>query len=346
MNLLSNRSKQIVAIILLVVFTAGLIVILNDRRSSGEESVSEEIFAMDTVMKLTVYKSEGMVGEPPEVLEEMCDRVYQMENELSVTKKDSDIGKLNAASGTAVEVSEDTYDLIAKAKEIAEETGGSLEPTIYPIVKLWGFTTGEYKVPSESEIKNELKKVDYSQIDLSPSDSSSRRVRLDKDMEIDLGACAKGYLSDALCDILRKHKASSIVSLGGNVQSVGKKPDGEAFTVGIVNPKNTDDIFLKTTMENEAVITSGNYERFFEEAGKRYHHIMDSGTGAPADNSLASVTVIGPSGFYCDAYATAFYVMGEEKTRQFLESHKDYKAVLIRNDDSYWASENLNLDRS
>ena len=329
---MSKQTKQIIAVVLLVAFTIALIVILNNRRSAGGESVSEEIFAMDTVMKLTVYKSDEMVGEPQAVMDEMRERVYQMENELSVTKEDSDVARLNAASGKAVELSADTTDLIAKAKTVAEETEGLFDPTVYPIVRLWGFTTGEYRVPSQDEIKNELKRVDYRQI-LNPDRD---------DIMIDLGACAKGYLSDALCDILRKHKTGGIVSLGGNVQSVGTKPDGEEFVVGIIDPKNTQKIYESIRSKNEAVVTSGNYERYFEEDGKRYHHIMDSRTGAPADNGLASVTVVGPSGFYCDAYATAFFVMGEEKTQDFLKSHSDYKAAFIYEDGNSSGFDKLN----
>ena len=319
---MSTRTKQLILFVLLAIFIVGILVIVRCNNDSSDKAVSEEIFAMDTVMKLTVYKSEGMVGEPQDVLDEMRERVYQMENELSVTKEDSDVARLNAASGKAVELSKDTTDLLAKAKTVAEETEGLFDPTIYPIVRLWGFTTGEYRVPSEGEIINELKRVDYRQM-LNPDRD---------DIMIDLGACAKGYLSDALCDILRKHKTGGIVSLGGNVQSVGTKPDGEEFVVGIIDPKNTQKIYESIRSKNEAVVTSGNYERYFEEDGKRYHHIMDSRTGAPADNGLASVTVVGPSGFYCDAYATAFFVMGEEKTQDFLKSHSDYKAAFIYED--------------
>ncbi len=324
---MSTRIKQIAAVVLLVAFTAGIIAIIHINRSAKNDSASEQIFAMDTVMNLTVYKTDGMVGEPEDVLKEMRECVYRMENELSVTKDDSEIAKLNAASGVAVQVSDETYELLNKAIEVAKDTDGSFDPTLYPIVKLWGFTTGEHHVPSDDEINSELRRVGYDKVEL-----LSGEVSIAENAEIDLGACAKGYLSDKLCDILREHKTSGIVSLGGNVQSVGTKPDGEEFTVGIVDPKDTSKIYKKITSKNEAVVTSGNYERFFEKDGKRYHHIMESRTGAPSDNGLASVTVIGPSGFYCDAYATAFFVMGEDKTNEFLKNNSDYKAAFIYED--------------
>ena len=358
---MSARTKQLFIFAILAVFVVGIIIVVRRNKGAAGDAMSEQIFAMDTVMNLTVYKTEGMVGELEDVLGEMRECVYRLENELSVTKDDSEIAKLNAASGVAVQVSDETYELLNKTIEVAKDTDGSFDPTIYPIVKLWGFTTGEYRVPSEDERKNTLKIVDYKKVEF-PSDKEliadkaihekgltshieaprypkvivdgAKYTRLPEKMQIDLGACAKGYLSDKLCDILREHKTSGIVSLGGNVQSVGTKPDGTEFTVGIVDPKDTSKIFEKITSKNEAVVTSGNYERFFEKDGKRYHHIMDSRTGAPADNGLASVTVIGPSGFCCDAYATAFFIMGEDKTNEFLKNHSDYKAAFIYEDGS------------
>lgn len=327
---MTTRTKQLIAFFLLAIILIGfLVVIRHDKNKNAEESASEQIFAMDTVMDMTVYRTEGMVGEPQEVLDEMRERVYQMENELSVTIADSDVAKLNAASGEAVTVSEDTYDLIGKALEVAKDTKGAFDPTIYPIVKLWGFTTGEHRVPSDDEIKNELKRVGYSRINVGDKPG---KVSLSEETMIDLGACAKGYLSDVLCEIVKSHKTSGIISLGGNVQSVGTKPDGTAFRVGIIDPKNTDKIYKKIESKNEAVVTSGNYERFFEKDGKRYHHIMDSATGKPADKGLASVTVVGPSGFLCDAYATAFFVMGEDKAKEVLKNKPDYHAAFIYED--------------
>ncbi len=326
---MSTKAKQIAAVIILVAFTAGIIAIIHINRSAKNDSASEQIFAMDTVMDMTVYRTEGMIGEPQDVLDEMRERVYQMENELSVTIADSDVAKLNAASGEAVTVSEDTYDLIGKALEVAKDTKGAFDPTIYPIVKLWGFTTGEHRVPSDDEIKNELKRVGYSRINVGDKPG---KVSLSEETMIDLGACAKGYLSDALCEIVKRYKTSGIISLGGNVQSVGTKLDGTAFRVGIIDPKNTDKIYETIESKNKAVVTSGNYERFFEKDGKRYHHIMDSATGKPADIGLSSVTVIGPSGFLCDAYATAFFVMGEDKAKEVLKNKPDYHVAFIYED--------------
>ncbi len=323
-----SKNKQLIALAVVLVLVVGILVVMRLNRSGDDEKLYEQFFAMDTVMDITLYKTDKTDEELSGIMTEMRDRIYQMEGELSVTKNDSNIAKLNAAKGAPVLVSEDTYSLIESAINVADETEGRFDPTIYPIVKLWGFTTGKNRVPSDDEIKNELKRVDYKQVIVSEDHNVSMR----EDTQIDLGACAKGYLSDELCEIMQAHNVNGIVSLGGNVQSVGTKPDGTDFTVGIADPKDPSSVYEKIVAKNDAVVTSGNYERFFEKDGKRYHHIMDSGTGKPADNGLASVTVVGPSGFLCDAYATAFFVMGEDKAKEVLKNKPDYHAAFIYED--------------
>ena len=334
--MLSNK-RHLIALGVLLFITAGILIMMRLNKKSKTEAVSEHFFAMDTVMDITLYATDETDAEIADIMTEMRDRIYQMEAELSVTKDDSDIAKLNRISGNGeqLEVSDDTWSLLFSALEVAKETDESgkaaFDPTLYPIVKLWGFTTGEHRVPSDDEIKNELKKVGYENVEIgSPSDHPT--VKLNNNAQVDLGACAKGYLSDALCQIMTMHKVNGIVSLGGNVQSVGTKPDGTEFTVGIADPKNPSSVYEKIVTKDKAVVTSGNYERYFEKDGKRYHHIMDSRTGAPAESGLASVTVVGPSGLYCDAYATAFFVMGEEKSKEFLKSHAGYQAAFIYED--------------
>ena len=334
--MMSSRTKYLISLAVLIVLTVGILVVMRLNKSKSE-AVSEQFFAMDTVMDITLYRTDETDAEIADIMTEMRDRIYQMEEELSVTKDDSDIAKLNRISGNSeqLEVSDDTWSLLFSALKVAKETEAdgkaAFDPTLYPIVKLWGFTTGEHRVPSDDEIRNELQKVGYENVEISsPSDHPT--VKLNNDAQVDLGACAKGYLSDALCQIMTMHKVNGVVSLGGNVQSVGTKPDGTEFTVGIADPKNPSSVYEKIVTKDKAVVTSGNYERYFEKDGRRYHHIMDTRTGAPAESGLASVTVVGPSGLYCDAYATAFFVMGEEKTKEFLKSHADYQAAFIYED--------------
>lgn len=296
-----------------------------------------EIFAMDTFMKLTFYGDKG-AGAMDQAVRE----IHRLETLFSVTKKDSDIARINAASGTAVEVQPETYELLGACKTFGDETEGLLDVSIYPVVKLWGFTTEQYRVPSTSECQSELKKVDYKKIELLPK----HRIRIRKDMAIDLGAVAKGYVSQHIMTLCKEQGVSSaIVSLGGNVQAMGKKPDGTSYVVGITDPADGTGIFGTVQVQDKAVITSGIYQRNFEHNGTLYHHIMDKRTGMPAENELASVTVIASQGDRADALATALYIMGEEKAKDYQEKHPEMQLILIRKDGTYWQSPGAGIKR-
>ncbi|MBR6230178.1 MAG: FAD:protein FMN transferase [Eubacterium sp.] len=322
---------------------------VSEETEDGE--LKEELFAMDTVMEITLYRT-GMTDKPlRDVFLEMRDRIYQLEGELSVTNSESEISRLNASSGTGewMTVSDDVGYLVKETGYLAKYTEMdaanhkyAFDPTLLPVVRLWGFTTGEFRVPSEAEIQKALEKTGIDKVE--SADEEKPKVRLNDGVQLDFGACAKGYLSDELSRIMKAHHVNGIMSLGGNVQTVGTKPDGSPFVVGITDPADGSSMFATLESTDEAVITSGDYQRYFEDGGKRYHHIMDSRTGAPADNDLASVTVIGKQGFTCDIYATAFFVMGEELTKQYIEN-KSFadKVILIRKDGSYWVSDGVNL---
>ncbi|MBQ7200513.1 MAG: FAD:protein FMN transferase [Eubacterium sp.] len=360
---MNRKTTKIIAAVIVVAFAIGLIFIINSnlKDKNAEHSLSEEMFAMDTVMKLTVYETAETDCDLNVVMDEMRELIYRMESEFSVTDGKSEISKLNdlSSSGEWLTVSDEVWELIDKAKDIADSTGFDIDndvmdtevskhafdPTLYPIVKLWGFTTGteEHVVPDEDDINRELQRIGVQNIEMGSS-GGKHDVRLINDAQIDLGACVKGYLSDKLCEILKAHHVNGVLSLGGNVQTVGTKPDGSPFVIGITDPKDGTSLFTKLESSDEAVITSGNYERFFEVDGHRYHHIMDSRTGMPAESGLSSVTVIGKSGLYCDVYATAFFVMGEDLTKKYLEKKQpDYRVIMIRDDGSYWCSDGVKL---
>ncbi len=304
---------------------------------SNEKKTEREIFAMDTVMKLTFY---GDSGE--EAMDEAVREIYRLDNLFSVTKEDSDISKINSCAGKAVSVSRETYELLKRCRQYSNETEGLFDISVYPLVKLWGFTTGDYRIPTKEEKQKTIKKIDYRKIEM----LSGRRVKISKGMSIDLGAVAKGYLSQKLMELCKKSGVTSaIVSLGGNVQTIGVKEDGNPYTVGITNPKDGTGIYGTLTVKDKAVITSGTYQRNFTKNGKTYHHIMDKRTGMPADNGLASVTVIADDGEKADALATAFSVMGEQKARDYQKKHPEIEIILIRNDGSFWQSSGAGMER-
>ena len=293
-------------------------------------------FAMDTYMSVTVYgKNADTVIKDAEQL------AYYYESLFSVNVETSDIARLNKSFGKPVKVSKETYELIEKSIEYSKESEGLFDITIYPVVKEWGFTAGKHNIPSDKRKEELLCRVGYQKIHLMPD----YMVRLDKGCEIDLGGIAKGFLSQKMIELFReKNVTAAVISLGGNVQTYGQKPGKKDFSIGITDPFLKENTIGTISVKEKAVVTSGAYQRYFEQDGKVYHHIMDTRTGAPAESGLASVTVIADDGAYADAMATALYVMGEKKAKEYQKSHPDIDIVLINTSGEIWASRGVVSD--
>ncbi len=282
---------------------------------------SRELFAMDTYMSLKAY---GAHAE--EALGEAAAKINDLEGQLSVTDTGSEIYAANHAGGSAVPISAETAAILQEARRTAAESGNALQISVYPLVRTWGFTTGEYRVPADSELAALCTHVGDARISF---DSSTLTVPAD--MEIDLGALAKGFAGDAAAEIMRRHGVTSaIINLGGNVQAVGTKPDGSKWTVGVRDPFNENQLCGTVHVADKAVVTSGNYERCFTaEDGTKYWHIIDPASGRPADSGLCSVTVIGGSGLRCDALSTALFVEGTERAAAHWRACSDFEMVLV-----------------
>ncbi len=279
-------------------------------------------FAMDTVMALRLYEGGG-----EDLLGQAEDRVKELEALLSVTDQGSEIYALNH-SGSA-ELSRPAAELLGAALELCRRTDGALDISIYPVLRAWGFTTGEYAVPARESIAALLPLVDYTKIELDGSKAS-----LPDGAEIDLGSVAKGYAGGVLADYLRENGATSaLLDLGGNIQTVGAKPDGSPWRVGIRDPEGDGELGVVEVID-QAVVTSGGYERYFEQDGVRYWHILDPKTGAPARSGLISVTVVGDSGLTCDGLSTALFVMGLDRALDHWRQYRDFEAVFVCEDGS------------
>ena len=280
----------------------------------GPKRRTVTFFAMDTVMDMAVY------GDP-ETLTEAEATVRAVEDLLSVTKPGSAVAALNREGAV---VSPEAAALIARVRALCERTGGTLDPTVYPVLRAWGFTTGTYRVPGEDEIAALLPVVGYEKITV-----DGDRVTISEGSGMDLGSVGKGYAADLLAAQLRAAGVeSALLNLGGNVQAVGAKPNGEDWRVAIRDPGG-EAYAATVAVRDRAVVTSGGYERCFERDGVRYHHILDPKTGAPARSGLTSVTVICESGLLADALSTALFVMGPEAAADHWRAYRDFEAVFL-----------------
>ncbi len=275
-------------------------------------------FAMDTIMNLTVYDNEKAAG--------LCEEyVHSLEKLLSAQKSGSDTALLNASSDT-VTVSDETSELLRKVLGFCCETDGIYDPTVYPLVKEWGFISGDYTVPTAERISELLENVGYSRITL-----DGKSARLPDNVEIDFGACAKGFAADKLTEILKENGVSSaLLDLGGNIQAIGVKKDGTEWKIGVADPSSSSESLGTILISDCAAVTSGSYQRYFiDENGRRRCHIIDPRTGCPAESGIASVTVVTESGTRADMLSTALFIMGKEAAADFWRRSDDFEMLIV-----------------
>lgn len=301
---------------------------------SGGDPAQVEFFAMDTYMTLTAY------GDGAEAaLEKAQAQVEKLESEWSVTDENSEIYQLNHSGGNPVTLSEDTADIVSFALEMARETDGDLDPTIYPVLEAWGFTTDENRIPSQEELDALLANVGYERVQM-----DGTTVQLPAGMEFDLGAVGKGYAGDILAQLLKDEGVTSaLLDLGGNIQAVGERPGGGDWRLGIRSPFDGGEGVLGMLLASDcAVVTSGNYERYFVgEDGKEYGHIIDPDTGYPVDNGLASVTIITEEGKRGDALSTSMFVKGLDEASRYWRDHQDFEMLLVTQDGQIYLTEGI-----
>ena len=290
------------------------------------------MFAMNTYMTFTVYGENAQAA-----LEEAEAVVLNAESLWSVTDEGSEIYQANHSQGRTVPISPQTADLISFALEMAQKTDGALEPTIYPVLTAWGFTTDSKQVPSSQEIEELLGRVGYDRILL-----EGEKLTVPEGMCLDMGAVAKGYTADLVAEALDRHEVeSAVISLGGNVQAIGARPDGSPWRIGLRAPWEEGTLgVLEVT--DAAVVTSGGYENYFtDEEGNIYWHILDPATGYPAKSGLQSVTIIGTRGRMCDALSTALFVMGPEKAEEYWRKNGGFEMLLVTDENEILLTEGI-----
>lgn len=316
--------------------------------AKNSELVSRTGFYFDTVIQITLYDTEDET-----ILDGCFALAEKYETLFSATKEGSDVWKINHADGETVTVSEETVKLLHTATDYANATEGVIDPTIRPVSALWNFgSEEEAHVPEDAAIKAALSHVSYDHIlfGTAPSGKTGepvyRTVTLtDPKAAVDLGFIAKGYIADKMKEyLLSQGVTSACISLGGNVLAIGEKPDGTPFRIGIQEPFAEEGTAIDTVeIRDTSVVTSGIYERCFYEDGVFYHHVLDTSTGYPVDNELASVTIICDSSTRADALSTACLCLGLDKGRKFLDAEKDVAYLFITKDGTQYASENFVL---
>lgn len=318
------------------------IVFLAGCASETFEPTRQGELLLGTTIGVTLYE-EG----PDDIFEQVFARVREIEEKMSVSEEDYDRTELLEVNRNAgrrpVAVSADTFEVVRRAVEYSALTDGAFDVTIQPLVELWGIGTQDAQVPSEEEITERLALVDYRKVELNPAEQT---IYLPEEgMGLDVGAIAKGYAADEARRILQENGVDrALLDFGGNILTMGEKPSGEPWAIGIQNPNEGRGRFLGILESGPtAVVTSGDYERFFVEADVRYHHIISSRTGYPARPGLSSVTIVTEESTEADALATAIYVMGAERGLPFVAERDGVEAAFVTQDNKVYMTEGMEV---
>lgn len=278
------------------------------------QPVRQTVFSMDTVMELTVWGDDG-----EEALSAIETLLTGLEQTWSVTREDSLLSQINR--GENPEIKPKDAFLLEQVEALSQRTGGAFDPKLSALSRAWGFYDRQYRIPGDGEIADAVAKGHW-----------------------DLGGVLKGYAGYLCTSLLAGMDVDrAMLVLGGNVQTFGKKPDGSPWQIGIQNPDGGENLGVISVRGTTAIVTSGDYQRYFEVDGTRYHHILDPETGYPADSGLRSVTVVCGNGMTADALSTALFVMGLEEGAAFWRDSDDFEAVFLTSEGTLYATEGIQL---
>lgn len=308
----TNCIRIVVAIIMPLLFITGC-----------SQEADRTSFLLGTICRIQIN------GGDNSDLDAALNRIRQIESRMSRNLETSEVRKIASSGDDGFKVSSGPCQVIKKALDFGDLSGGLFDVTIAPVVDLWGFGNNDVDphLPSESALKQALPLVDYRQIHV----QEDCRVVTGPGQRIDLGGIAKGYAADEAASVLRESGVkSALINLGGNLFVLGKKDNGKPWKFGIQDPlKPTGTMMGIIEIDSGALVTSGIYERFFEENGKKYHHILDPNTGYPVKNNLAGVSITAPSGLDADALSTVVFMLGIDKGCELLAQFPNTGAIFI-----------------
>ena len=308
----------------------------------GEADFKEQmIFAMDTEMTIRAYGKNRDQG-----VSAAASIIYSMDNMLDPEKTNSKVYEINHAGGKEVLVSGQIAKMVSTAQDVYNKSDGALDLTLYPLIKRWAIHDGKGYVPSDAEIYADISRRCFDQVVLTAFPSSgSYTLIVPPNGEISFASVAKGCAADYAIGAMKSAGVESgIVSLGGNVQTLGLKPDGHKWEIAIQDPNNPASYLGVLSIGESAVVTSGSYQRYFTDInGKTYHHIFKPNTGYPVTNMLTSVTVVSPDGTLADCLSTALFVLGETGAINYWRAYgKDsFELIMVDIDNTVIATSGL-----
>lgn len=301
--------------------------------AGSQEPVSATAIKLNTAVTVTIYDSQDR-----ELLTECMNLCDKYEKIFSRTASDSELYQLNHRELTPVAGTEDTFqisdplaELIRKGLYYSELSEGAFDIAIEPLTSLWDFTAEDPQVPEDRLIQKALTKCDYHNVSVSDNNEVILKT---EDTAIELGAIAKGYIADRLKDyLISQGVKSAIINLGGNVLCIGGKPNDSSFKIGIQKPfADRSETIAVMDIKDKSVVSSGVYERCFEQDGTLYHHLLNPRTGYPYDNGLIAVTIISDESVDGDALSTTCFALGLEDGMKLAESLDNVQAFFVTSD--------------
>lgn len=277
-------------------------------------------------------------------IEQAKNEIVRIEKLISSWDKNSETAKINSNSGIKpIKVSKELFDLIDRAQRISKITSGAFDITFAAIDRIWNFDGGVSQMPSFEVIQNSISKIGHSKLKLNKKEST---VFLpEKGMKIGFGGIGKGYAADQAKELLiNKGVKGGIINASGDMNTWGKQPDGLPWTIGIVNPMNKEKVFSWFSLKHDAVVTSGNYEKFTLIDGERFSHIIDPRTGIPSKGIISS-TIFADKAELADALATATFVMGAESGMFLIDQLPNIEAILIDDKGVIYKSKNIEIEK-
>ena len=308
-----------------IILIATITLLLTACSFNSKEPISKTGFYFDTVITISIYDSKDT-----ELLDNCFSICEEFEKQISRTIETSEISKINNANGMPVSVSDSTLELLKKGIAYGELTNGAFDITVAPLSELWDFKNNTGNIPAEDAITEALSHVNYKKIVI----EGNTATLTDPDAAIDLGGIAKGYIADKLKEyLLSKDVKSALINLGGNILTIGEKPDSTPFQIGIQKPFDEQNkTITSVSVKDSSVVTSGSYERYFKVNNTIYHHILNTQTGMPCSNDLVSVTILSESSVDGDALSTACFALGLEDGQALIDSLENIEAIFLTKD--------------